>query len=431
MTQNRNEDYEDRNEDSEKLPFITPLARKKAEKKVEKVFDKSGIGLWLKAYRGGTYCNVETQLKICAERMFAYEYTVDELSKFLKKLYYQNSRLGEEAGKLKASLKLWEINDVWKFSRITPKNNYHRFLQVISQLYVPFTKIIHGLVELLLKTFLSFIIIISLIFILNQVFQGEDLSKLQQVVLPWSYLSGIAIVHLLSTSIYNWYTSSIHQNIKRQQDVPVSNPTNSSSQNIESQQDVPVSNSDGWSKLAMWIRSLQPILPDKFAWLLLLIWLIEGLLGYEILSKALDKASKPLQLIDHLFITLSVSIFALVNIFFSVSLAKRDCHLLNTKEKLLELLEKRRDITQLIETVEKQIKEAAKWFETYKDEYTTLLGEEGGILAHIANLSRYAYPDSEQPGKIPLSQDEKNMLDLMQRHPQDTEENNTENQQEE
>lgn len=373
---------------------ITLRARKRAEDKVARIFGDSHIDLWLKSYQGGTYCKVELELKLSAERMFTYEYTAEALRRYLYRLHRENRRMGEKAGELKAGLKPWEINDYWQFSRVPSQNGWNSLFRNLVRLYTPLVAFLHGLCEFLLKTFLSFVIIISLMLILKKLSggAGSTLDELKSIVQTWSYLSGIAIVHLLSAGIYNWYTS---QEVSK----PLANPVTQPQQ----------------SNRIFWIipvpRVIRYIFPDKLALLLIFVWAIEGLLGYEIIARALDTASNPLGYIDRIFIMLSVSIFAFVNIFFAVSKAKRDCHLLERKEKLLALVEKRREVTQLIEFIMNIIGESDALFKEYKYEYTVLLNEKGGILSHASLLSRHSYSDVDVPAKMPLSKEEYNILE--------------------
>lgn len=354
---------------------IVQLSTKQSEDKVENIFKESKIESWLKNNRGDTYFRIKLELKPAAERMFFYEFKEIYLDRIRLYLIKESNCIGEEAGKLKANLKPWEIlyADSWKFSQTQSKGKPLKNSKNSWTLSFSFLNLA---TQNVFKTFLSFVISISLVIMFSNIKSGDldfNNSDLSSLIKIFSILSGVSIVHILSMTVYNW--SLVEENKLLDQ-----------------------KEKSG---------CLQSLVLSKFSWLLILIWFSESVLGYEavsILRTPPIRVDQQVNVLEPFFIGLGTSIFALVNILFAISKAKRDKSVEEIKKSLLSLLEKRRDLDNYIEDIGEEIYKANISFSNYKDEYTALIREDNGILFQVSRLSKYSYENTF--GKIPVTEDQ-------------------------
>ena len=350
--------------------YITQMSRKRAEARVKEIFSESGIETWLKINRGDTFFRLKTELEPLAERVFFYEFKVESLEKMHARLEREKSYLGEKAGSAKACLKNWEIlnSDSWKFSNTARSRTR---VTVLLSLLSPITLN-------LLKTFLAFIPVISIMLMFTSAnindTQTQTQNVLKQVIAIFSIFAGISTIHLLSDSIHNWYLYS---------------NDNDYEQNGENYK----------SSKSNWIPKF-----NSLKLFLLLIWLSESFLGLQSIIYFRKNDNSTLQFYEYIEIGLGVSIFALVNIMFSIAKAKRDKKLIGEKKKLLMLLEKKRDIENLVEWIKEEIENGKEMLKETEANYQSLLNQDSGILHQILRLSKASYDGNCQ--KIILSTDE-------------------------
>lgn len=405
-------------------------AETEADKKVSKLFKDSKIDDWLAENRGSTYTRIQLELKLAAQRMFKYEYLMLYHRAQIYIIETKRDSLSSEIGKLKASLYIWQIKDEWlhQYSQNKEFNdrkfNWREFRQRIIQALTTLLGILFSLVELILKSGLAFIVIISLLGITGVMPRDgnfsevlEDQSKLIPVIA--TTFAGISLIHFLSTYIYYdflFYKKDLGQSgrgffrrlVRRRLYKRPNPPSFPLLARILSFFSVNPQISGRTVKVLDWQITQREIF-------MLFIFLAETLLGYEGIIRL---AKAPLnngdlvtpEFWDHLAIGLSSGIYALVNMAFSVAKAKRSAAILPKYEQYLALVERKKSMILAIQESLAKVSQFDDEYKIYKKEYETLLHETGGILAQIELLSIDAYENAR--GTIPESSD----IDLRGRH---------------
>lgn len=403
---------------------------KKAEdatkKKVNEMFDEYHLKDWMAGNSASLLGRTIFELELVAERMLKSEYLVSGFRAKENWLKEEIVKVQQDIGKYKAGLKLSEGGDF---------NFFYIF-------------------EWIFKAGLAFVPIIALMKIIYpqalktlEAGKGIDFSQSGQSWQVWlAVFAGISLVQLTSESIYNWYISpskgqknqgySNHFGILRlavtnrfyKQPNEVANLAINSSGQITSPDSLPqeeftqnnaqqpTTQSDKLEKLKNLkkaekrskIRTSHFFGIDQFSILLIFICLIEALIGVAVIFPILQaqinnklsitqRTAESIPTVNWWEIFLGVSIFALINLVFSVSKAKRHKHIFRQQQLLKAAKKYVKHVKTDLKHCNFRIKQAQEDFKLYRKEYNDLWEKEGGILNRLTVLSNMAYTEMPQP----------------------------------
>jgi hypothetical protein len=404
---------------------IEKNAEEKTEAKLKKMFDNSHLKEWFKGSNASLFARTILELELATERMLINEYLVAGFKAKENWLKEEKVKVKQDIGKYKAGLKLSEGGDFNLFS----------------------------ILEWIFKTGLAFVPIIALMKIIYpqalktlEAGKGIDFSQAGQSWQVWlAVFAGIALVQLTSESIYNWFISSSNSQEKKgyqnhfntlrlaltkrfykqpnqsgnqvgnssSQSTPTesnsgekgNNPGDTNQQNHDKLEDT-VNLKDAKKRSS--VRTSHFFGIDQFSLLLILIWLSEALIGVAVIFPIIkaqinnklsitQRTAELIPTVNWWEIFLGVSIFALINLVFSVSKAKRHNHTLRQKQVLKSAIEYEKNIKIDLKHCKQRIKEAQEDFKTYREEYNKLLREDGGILNRLGVLSNMAYTELPKP----------------------------------
>lgn len=227
---------------------------------------------------------------------------------YARELSEKNAHLATQIGSLKGGLKFWEGG---KFTLIESMASIFQWV---------------------LKAGLSFVTVLSTVSLVDPNFKenfNEILAFTSNNLIYWICIfSGVSLIELSSASVYNWFTSY---------------PSNSKS-------------FLGKPVIRIIERKVKfDVRPEHFGYLIIIvIWLVEASLGYSILHR-LKEFDLDVQRQYAKFFGLNelveksnefdwalffgVSMFALINLFYALSKAKRDNSVTERKDRLAALLE--------------------------------------------------------------------------------------------
>jgi hypothetical protein len=393
-------------------------SNRKANQEIKKLFDDNNISLWFKLGEGQTYFRIILELKVAYRRSLEFEYLLHYLGDYLDYLQTEENILGEKAGKIQAELKTWEIIKPWKNfngsninhyvsnyyanesdslparlkflffgSKIRKNKNlekddnelgntddalnesleinisYQRIdIDWLVRLVKIFKIFSHYVFELIMKSGLAIIIFVGLV----QMLSSMDIPDKNLIAL----LSSIALVQAISISIYYWQIS-------------VDNKINDDKFKLD--------------------RRL-------FYVYISIICLAEASLGHSLLYNKIHPTSSVGDNNLWTFIRVDVGlfltslIFALTNIAYSISKAKRYKDSMKKRKKFLSIVEKKYDLIQSIHYISGEIVQSKFMFEKYKNEVVKLLEKDSIISSKLILLSNMTYEDPGYP--IPLSEQE-------------------------
>jgi hypothetical protein len=269
---------------------------------------------------------------------------------------FLQSELTRISGKIKESR---EGLSVWEGGKLTFPKGFQMFFEFIA------------------KASLSYITVSSISVILapKDIITIQANDNVGTIVTDLSFafwfaaFAGISLVELTAASVYNWFTSE-----------PSDQKDNDETKGLywKTSFDLKTNIKNFIYRLFIWIRPIHL--------LLLFILIIEGLMGASILLPILANAGKqptgrqrlenipkeiPHPEFWHVF--LAVSVFALVNITFAVSKAKRDNAIVNKQNKLYKYLEHSERIRDEIKFCSQQAKNANEKFEKYFQKFEAML----------------------------------------------------------
>jgi hypothetical protein len=389
-------------------------AKREADKKVESIFKDSKIDDWLIKNRGSTYVIIQLELKLAAQRMFKYEYLIEYHQDKICRLEKQRDKLAFNIGKLKVNLYRWQLKNDLPLKSLKHKK-FSLLLLVkdlaynIKALLIAFCGVVFPTLELILKSGLSLIVVISLLGITGVLPKdGGIMRSLQEpsklIFILAITFAGISLVHFLSAYIYYDFMYSqkdlgqsgrgfLRMRIRRRfYNVP--DPTT-----------FPLTS---WihklifrnsQKSGRIIKSLDWQITQRELFLLF-IFLSESFLGYEGITHLYTipfdngNLASTMEWYNHLAIGLSSGVYALVNMAFSIAKAKRNIAILPKQEQYFALTEKKESIILAIQEAQNKIIKSNQEYKRYKNDYESLLHKTGGIIAQINLLSIDAYEDS-------------------------------------
>jgi hypothetical protein len=227
------------------------------------------------------------------------------------------------------------------------------------------------LLEFIGKAALSYVTVSSISVILSpndiKVLQEDDVKNIFKEIsfaFWFAVLAGISLVELIAASVYNWFTSETGHHSENDETKDLKWNTNLSLKtNIKNL----------ILRLFIWIRPIHL--------LLLFIIIVEAFMGskilFPILQNALKKGGglleqKPIES-NSWDVFLAISVFALVNITFAISKAKRDKAIVGTHNQLYKYLEHSERIKQEIKFCNEEAKNADKKFEYYFKKFQEML----------------------------------------------------------
>ncbi|MFB2969003.1 hypothetical protein ACE1CD_08520 [Aerosakkonema sp. BLCC-F183] len=278
-------------------------------------------------------------------------------------------RISKEIGKWQGGLKFWEGG---KFS-----------LREVTNTSFQWT----------LKAGLSFVTVLSTASLIDPNFteNAESIISFQKDGLFFwlCVFSGISLVELTSASIYNWFTSE-------------PSATNSSK---HSKKTLVLRRWDG-KRAAIRIPYLSWLKPVNI--LMFAIWLAEALVGYSILLPIIqDKLNRQSLNADNLSniykasppppeipLFLGVSMFALINLIFAYSKAKRDNSVTTRKDRLASYLEYQQKLEQEFEYCTEQAEATNADYQKYKERFIEIIYEKNTDQTATNDdfISKLAFP---------------------------------------
>ncbi len=411
---------------------VEKIAEETTTKKLTEMFGKYHLKDWLAGNSASLLGRTIFELELVAERMFKSEYLVSGFRAKENWLKEEVVRVQQDIGKYKAGLKLSEGGDF-------------NFISIVEWIF---------------KSGLAFVPIISLMKIIYpqalktlEAGKGIDFSQAGQSWQVWlAVFAGIALVQLTSEAIYNWYISpskaqekkgyqnhfgilrlAVTNRFYQQPNEPKNLAINSSGKitspdseaqekstnNIGKQNKSPLSSPPTSEKLEQLdnlkdakkrsqTRTSHFLGIDQFSILLIFICLIEALIGVAVIFPILQsqinsklsitqRTVESIPTVNWWEIFLGVSIFALINLVFSVSKAKRHKHILRQQQLLKAAKQYVKHVKTDLKHCSIRIKQAQEDFKLYRKEYNDLWEKEGGILNRLSVLSNMAYTEMPQP----------------------------------
>jgi hypothetical protein len=337
---------------------IAEDAQNKAEEAVKRIlgdFDDDDINHKLSLKK-----NQRFEMELLIQKMYKNYYLEQNFKKREEFLTGELRQISKEIGQLKGGLKLWEGGKL-----------------DIKEMCKAFS-------EWILKAGLAFITVFSTASFIDPNFKDNVntfyILSNQGIIFWLCVFSGVSLVELASASIYNWFTSE------------PSTKNNNSHLYIKDRRPIDFV-----------IKNLRPVYGLMF-----LIWVAEAFLGYSLIHTLQQERVRslilyglysstvefafPLQnnVIDLLSLFLGVSMFALVNLIFAFSKAKRDNSVTVVKRKLEAYSEYRNCLEDEIDFCSERADEAQERFEKDHERFTELLyGEEEKNEQHSDNAWKF------------------------------------------
>ncbi len=406
-------------------------AENNAIKRTDELLKDSGILDWLVKNHGGLYTKVYIELRETAISMYTNFYLAEQLRRRKIHLVDRRNALAMKIGKQKAFLKPWEIKSKWivyeyeiSFSTAGKDESNENSTSVSSTEIIvqeenitrrkkPFDKrsyeysssyksgkirhlvniycltLLSAIIlifEYLLKIGLSFITILSLIRLTNQM-QIQQLDDNWRLII--AVFSGISLIQYVSWYVYNEFfynyrdRKAICKGIS-DMDVERDNANPAPRKNCFHACRKMIPSGEQFSRISI----------------LILIYLSETLLGYEGLIALLPETVEGKRILDwsgHISLFLAAGSFVLINILYSIAKSRKVRDLERKQSVILELIEGYKLTLVSINENMGLINLYEERFLSYKEDFDSLLYAEGGIydLINLLSIDVYGRPVKE------------------------------------